>query len=369
MPHKIFICYRRVDKELARGIESQLAQEFGTDAVFLDIETIHGGQKWKNSILKALTDKPIVVTLITRKWNSRRGGQPKLMDKDDYVRFELETALKKNLAIVPVLYDGASLSKKRRMPSSLHPLHEFQTIPFSSARYKYDMGKLVDALSALLDENSKEDSAKTTVAVSKPLSPNLLQTSNFTRSMFTLSPAERKAFAERAKQEEERLARVRSESTAFYARTTFWIAVIVTFALSVGSVFGAEVLAQSIGSEFDLPNAPLIAGILLASIWSVLWIALGASAYSYDPELGSKVFYTRGILGGWVLGFEDFEPIGYWAAFPISTAVLWLVVRGLAMLALYFLHWDYLMVFWIVIGAYSLPVLVYYSLMTVEEVL
>lgn len=367
MPYKIFICYRRANKELARGIESRLVQEFGTDSVFLDVEDIHGGQEWKKSITKALTGDPIVVTLITTKWNSRRGGQPKLMDPIDHVRIELETALERGLTIVPVVYERASLPQKKHLPLKLHPLLKFQKLPFSSERWEYDLGQLVNALRDLLNEELKDGKVKANYPDSKPLNRNLLQSSTFSRSMFTLSPEQKKEHAEKAKREEERKARARKDMPKFYMRPFFWIAVIITFALSAGSIFGAELLAQSVLREIDLPYIPVFAGIILACVWSGVWIALGASVYSYDPELGPKVFFTQGILGGWILGYEDFEPIGYWAAFPLSTALLWIVARGLAMLAFYFLNWNYVLIFWIALGIYTLPVLFWYSLIASDE--
>ncbi len=371
MPYKIFICYRRANIELARGIESRLVQEFGTDSVFLDVEDIHGGQEWKKSITKALKGDPIVVTLITTRWNSRRGGQPKLMDLNDHVRIELETALSRGLTIVPVVYDRASLPQEKQLPRTLHPLLNFQQIPFSSERWVYDLGRLVNALRDLLNEEPKEGKVKINYPNSNPLNRNLLHSSPFSRSMFTLSPEQEKEYAEKAKREEKRKARAREELPKFYMRTSFWIAVVITFVLSAGSIFGAELLVQSVAREIDLPidlpYAPLFAGIVLACVWSVVWIVLGASVYSYDPELGPKVFFTQGILGGWILGYEDFEPIGYWAAFPLSTALLWIVARGLAMLAFYYLQWNYLLIFWIALGIYTLPVLFRYSLIAGDE--
>jgi hypothetical protein len=369
MSFKIFICYRRADKELARGIESRLAKEFGNESVFLDIDKIQGGQEWKKSISNAFVSKPIVVTLITTKWNSRRGGQFKLLDPEDHVRFELETALDLGLTVVPVVYGRAYHPKENQIPPSLHPMLEFQTLPFSNERYKYDLNQLVDAVRDLLIEKGVEVTIKTTDTVTElptgPSQPNL----NFTRSMFTLSPERKKEFAERAKKESERLARVRTESTTFYARPSFWIAIVITFVLSVGSIYGADILAQSFGKEMYHTNDPLIPGLIIASVWALVWITLGAASYRYDPELGAKIFYKRGILGGWTLGYNDFEPIGFWAAFPLSTGVLWLVARGLAILGFQFLNWDYSLIFWIVFGAYTLPVIIWYSIVTADEAL
>ena len=370
MPYKIFICYRRADKELARGIEGRLVREFGAHSVFLDVESISGGQEWKKSILKALSGKPVVVTLITTKWNSRRRGQLKLMDADDHVRYELETALQRGLHIVPVLYERAHLPKSKQLPPSLQPLLEFQKISIRNESWKDDSERLIADLRILLPEVRKQEPVIDSQTTIRPFAHNAIQTSNLTRPMFRLSPTQRREFEEKKKQENERLARVRSESPSFYALPAFWIAVVITVALSIGSVFGAEILTELIGEKLNIvfPNTTLTAKILLPSVWSIMWLSIGIAAYNYYPARGSKIFYTRGILGGWVLGYEDWEPIGYWAAFPISTAVLWLAARATAMLSFHYLQWNYLLIFWIVLVAYTLPVLVLYGFSASDEV-
>jgi hypothetical protein len=109
--YRVFICYRRDDGEFARNIERELARCFGADNVFLDTDQIRGGEQWKRRVLEVLESKPVVVTLITTRWNSRRGGKPKLLDGADHIRFELETALGQGLDVVPVLHERAHWPK------------------------------------------------------------------------------------------------------------------------------------------------------------------------------------------------------------------------------------------------------------------
>ena len=367
MPYKIFICYRRADKELARGIESKLTGEFGSNSVFLDVEKISGGKKWKNSVTKAIKANPIVITLITTKWNSRRGGKPKLMDPNDHVRFELETALGKGLTVVPVLYGRATLPKEEQLPPTLHPILGFQTIPFSIERWNYDSDTLVNALKDLLGESQQSVSLQASTLGSKTLASGLNYPGNYTRSMFTVSPDQQKRIEENLKKEEERLKLVRATSPKFYARPDFWIAGVITFLLSIASIYGAEYLIYAVAGTLDIPQISMTAGVGLASLWSLVWIGLGAASYSDDPALGSGVFYTRGIFGGWVLGYDDFEPIGYWAAFPLSTGILWILSHIIAMLTMQYFQWNFSVVFWIIIGLYSLPVIIQYVLIAIDE--
>lgn len=362
------MCYRRADKELARGIERRLVKEFGEGAVFLDVEHVGGGREWKKRVLDALAGDPIVVTLITTRWNSRRAGKPRLLDPADHVRFELETALDRGLSIVPVRYESAFAPKEAQLPSSLYPLLGFQTLPFSVERWAYDADQLVSALNDLHREAAGAEAEQPAA-----LNPLLQNTGRapppfFSRSMFQESPAQRKARADAVRKEEERLARARADATPFYGRPAFWIAAVTTIALSAASVVGAESLARSIGSGWQLPASPVAAGVVLAIVWAAAWVALGAAAYSHDPELGAGVFYTRGIVGGYTLGYTDVEPVGFWAAFPVPTAVLWLASRAVAWLPYHYLRWSYDALFWIGLAAYTLPVLALYAISTADEV-
>jgi hypothetical protein len=375
MPYKIFICYRRVDKELARGIERALSNEFGAKHVFFDIEDIHGGQKWRTKIENAFESEPIVITLVTRRWNSNRNGKPKLMDPKDHVRKELEIALKKGLSIVPVRYEIPNLPKKEKLPESLHPLVDFQSFPFSNERYQYDATMLIRTLRELIGEEDTSDQiARTQSASNGPFLRSGTAANNpVRRANFTLPPNKQKEYldklARNAQKEEEKRLKARREAPPFYRRLSFWISVLITLVLSAASLYGAELLARFIANSLDmeLPHPPLIAGILLTGIWSIVWIVFGAIFYRFDPRNGSKTFFTRGIFGGWTLGYEDWEPIGYWAAFPVSTSVLWLVAHTLSALAFLFLQWDYMLIFWIVLGAYTIPILISYSTLNSDE--
>jgi hypothetical protein len=374
MAYKIFLCYRRDDKEFARGIERRLVQEFGADAVFLDVESVRGGRDWKRSVVKALEDDPIVVTLITTKWNSIRGGQRKLFNKADHIRFELQTALGRELPIIPVLYEPARWPKADQLPPTLKSILRFQKVPFSYERWDYDAGELVRALRDVLGEpHDVQTEERPQVAAHQPI-PSRLRSAysplptTFDRRMFQESPEERKAREDAAKAERERIERARTEATPFYARWEFWVAALVTLVLGAAALVGAEALAQVIASNWiSLPDPSLAAGVLLVVIWAITRMGLSAAAYWYDPERGSSVFYTRGLLGGYTLMFADYEPVGMWAAFPIATAAAWMVARGIAWVPNNFWEWNYGLIFWLVLLAYTVPVFALYSLFTLEE--
>jgi TIR domain len=371
--YKIFICYRRVNKEFARGIERTLVEDFGRGSVFLDTDEIPGGQVWTKKVLEVFEDEPVVVTLVTTRWNSRRAGKLRLLAEDDHVRFELEAALERGLPIVPVLYEPARAPKKTELPPTLEPLLDFQIVRFSNDRWNHDAGELARALkgAGVAPQGSPAQVKPQETELSVPLPsrlPNVQLPRTYSPSMFTESPEERKEREAKVKEERERKARARAEAGPFYARSEFWLAALVTVALGTAALIGAELLARTIADRWtSLPDLPLVAGVLLVVVWASARMGVSAAAYRDDPDRGTRVFYTRGLLGGYTLAIEDFEPIGLWAAFPIATVLSWGLARGLAWVPYYFLDWNYALVFWLVLAAYTLLALVPYVVLTLEE--
>lgn len=386
MAYRVFICYRRGDKHFARNIERELRQHFGDGKVFLDTDEIGGGQRWKEKILEAFQHKPVVVTLITKEWNPRRSGKPKLLDENDHIRFELETALAHGLLIVPVLDEAARWPKPNEIPPSLHAVLDFQSVPVSSSRWDYDMERLAKALADLGVPSASEEAA-TNVRVE----PGPLQTGHiplpqgqpprsgygqvpgaWTRAMFSEDPEERKARLARAQAaaqaERERKQRLRAEADPFYARWEFWVASIVTVMGGAGAVLGAELLSQTIAKTWiSLPKPPILAGVVLVFVWASARIGMGAAAYWDDPS-SARLFYLRGLLGGYTLWIKDFEPVGLWTAFPIATVLSWCLARGIAWPAYHYLDWSYDLIFWLVLGTYTLVAVFGYLALTFDEI-
>jgi hypothetical protein len=375
--YKVFICYRRVDKDFARTIEGILGEHFGADSIFLDTDEIKGGQQWKNRVIEVLDDKPVVVTLITTRWNSRRQGKPRLLDEKDHVRFELESAVMRGLLVVPVLYEPAHWPKSNQVPPTLHGVLEFQKVPFSSDRWKHDSDVLVKALTDL-GVTPVAPVAPAKPPVPSPLRPQTWAAhgqlpARWTPSMFTEDPEVRKARLEEAtaaaKAEQERKRQIRAQAEPFYARWEFWLAAVVTFAAGAAAVLGTEALTRSIASRWtSLPDPSIVAGVALVATWGIARIGMGAWAYWDDPSRGTRVFYLRGLLGGYTLWFGTWgESIAAWTAFPIASVLSWTLARGVAWPPYHYLHWSYDLTFGLVLAGYTLTALVVYVALTVED--
>lgn len=132
----IILSYRREDSAGVTGrIFDRLAQEFGTDRVFMDIDSMPAGVDFHDHLQAILADCGALLVVIGKSWRSQRKGQPaRIMDPDDWVRIEVETALERSIPVVPLLIDGASLPGRDQLPESLWPLLRRNALPVDSGR-------------------------------------------------------------------------------------------------------------------------------------------------------------------------------------------------------------------------------------------
>ena len=143
----IFISYRRADSRwTARAVAERLAAYFGQRMTFMDVENIEGGQNFVETIDQALMQCGALLALIGEQWLADRQGQCPLDNPNDYVRREIETALKQNILIVPVLVDEATMPSEQDLPPNLVALHRCHAVPLRHADFRRDIEKLINLL-------------------------------------------------------------------------------------------------------------------------------------------------------------------------------------------------------------------------------
>jgi hypothetical protein len=123
MPSKIILSYRRSDSDVITGrIRDNLANHYGEDAVFMDIDSIPLGFDYREQMRDALSDNKVMIAVIGPKWLGGRGKDARINANNDPVRIELETALQQRMRIIPVLVSGATMPKASDLPQSLQGL-------------------------------------------------------------------------------------------------------------------------------------------------------------------------------------------------------------------------------------------------------
>jgi TIR domain/Domain of unknown function (DUF4062) len=63
---KVFISYSRIDASETANIIHNYLTEYGHHDVFIDTSNIRGGDEWRNTIQKNISDCDIFVLIVTR---------------------------------------------------------------------------------------------------------------------------------------------------------------------------------------------------------------------------------------------------------------------------------------------------------------
>jgi len=119
---KIFVCYRREDSsDVAGRIFDRLEAHFGRGSVFIDVDTIPDGVDFREHVQIAIGQSGVLLAIIGDKWlhASDTEGRHRLLDPRDYVRIEIESALDRGLAVIPVLVGEAPMPKPDELPASM----------------------------------------------------------------------------------------------------------------------------------------------------------------------------------------------------------------------------------------------------------
>ena len=149
---KIFLSYRRQDSAyVAQFVYKSLRLRFGADAVFMDIDSIPFGVDFREQITVAVDQCGILLALIGRNWAGEPGQPRRIDDPNDFVRFEIESALERNLPVVPILIDQARLPSETDLPPSLARLAYRNAINLDPGRdIDHDMNRLIKGIEHLI---------------------------------------------------------------------------------------------------------------------------------------------------------------------------------------------------------------------------
>lgn len=121
MPN-IFISYRREETAyVAATIAEKLVNRLGKNSVFLDIDNIPMGVDFRKHLGNAISRADLVLVLIGQSWLSctNEDGTRRLDSSADFVRIEIEAALKRGIPIVPILLGNARMPRPEDLPESM----------------------------------------------------------------------------------------------------------------------------------------------------------------------------------------------------------------------------------------------------------
>ncbi|HYZ18750.1 MAG TPA: toll/interleukin-1 receptor domain-containing protein [Gaiellaceae bacterium] len=138
---RIFINYRRGDTSSnASRLCEWLGERYGEDQVFMDVDAIEPGLDWARAIENAVGSADLVLAMIGKDWLAEL--KRRSADEDDFMRYELETALSRDIRVIPVLVEGAKMPPTAELPESLASLTRRQAFEIRDERFRFDKEEL-----------------------------------------------------------------------------------------------------------------------------------------------------------------------------------------------------------------------------------
>ena len=155
MPGGVFISYRREDlRGFAGRIYDRLSDRLGSENIFFDVDNIAPGLDFVEVLTERVASCDALVAVIGKDWLASidRTGRRRLDDAEDFVRVEIEAALKRGVRVIPVLVENAAMPKADELPESLRKLARRQGIAIDHGRFNSDVERLLRILSEIEEE-------------------------------------------------------------------------------------------------------------------------------------------------------------------------------------------------------------------------
>jgi hypothetical protein len=156
VPGRVFISYRREEAAYPAGwLFDRVADRFGGDQIFKDVDSIDLGDDFMDVITAAISSCQVLLAVIGQRWLTVTDdkGHRRLDDPDDFVRLEIEAALNRNILVIPILVDGARMPRRDELPASMVKLAHRNALQLSPDRFSADTGRLLTILEGALAES------------------------------------------------------------------------------------------------------------------------------------------------------------------------------------------------------------------------
>jgi len=132
-------------------IHDRLRAHFRDDDVFQDVLSINYGDNFLNKTNTIIKSSSVFIPIIGKNWldsTIRRHENGEV----DYMRMEIEQALKTEKIIIPALVENAKMPAPDKLPASIRDLYKFHAISIRpNPDFDSDMNRLLNRLDGILD--------------------------------------------------------------------------------------------------------------------------------------------------------------------------------------------------------------------------
>jgi formylglycine-generating enzyme required for sulfatase activity len=158
MAGRIFINYRRrLSATHARLLYGELLHHFPKDQLFIDLTGLDGKSNWLLELERQVSGTAVMLSVIGVGWAEFRNDkdEPALHDANDFVRFEITEAWKRDIRVIPVLVDGAPRPDIALLPKALWHLDMAQTKALRTEHADQDAAAIAKTVAGILAERQE----------------------------------------------------------------------------------------------------------------------------------------------------------------------------------------------------------------------
>ena len=151
---RIFLSYRRNDASgYLVAIDPLLEARFGRENIFRDLDTIPYGADFVAVIENSVNQCDVLLAVIGPHWLNITDdeGIRRLDNKNDFVRLEVATALKRDILVIPVLVGGARMPKPEELPDDLQLLTRRNALTIADREFEQHVNRLIVTIDRALE--------------------------------------------------------------------------------------------------------------------------------------------------------------------------------------------------------------------------
>jgi hypothetical protein len=155
---RIFINYRRDDTQGVAGrLFDHLAAKYSRSELFMDVDAMRPGIDFAKQLDTQVSQCHVLLAVIGPHWLDAhdQAGHRRLDNDRDYVRVELASALKRDIAVIPILVDGAVMPSEDNLSEDLRPLARRHGLELRHTRFNADADAIMHALEAVVPRHRR----------------------------------------------------------------------------------------------------------------------------------------------------------------------------------------------------------------------
>ena len=145
----VFVSYRREETAgEARALYNELSTKLGKDSVFMDVDNIALGRDFREILQEHLASCDLLLVMVGRGWLDIKNaaGKIRLEEPSDFVRLEIESALKRDIPVTPVLVQGAQMPTVNQLPGAIRDFAYRNGFELSHSRWESDVAEMCKRL-------------------------------------------------------------------------------------------------------------------------------------------------------------------------------------------------------------------------------